>query len=176
MQTGQGLGGAYRDKLGSIYFILPEKDGHKNAELAVQQRSHREGKEAGQSLPLFGLPEAEGSTDRGRARTNGGPCAEEPCGTRQDPLLLSPVHVQVYHPAPDEPSCEPLFKTPGESTGDECDEPSGVDGGQPSALPDWRDRPLEVHPGGKSTLLLEEAGRGAVSSNHSGRTDAGSRS
>ena len=130
MQTGQGLGGAYRDKLGSIYFILPEKDGHKNAELAVQQRSHREGKEAGQGLPLFGLPEAEGSTDRGRARTNGGPCAEEPCGTRQDPLLLSPVHVQVYHPAPDEPSCEPLFKTPGKSTGDERDEPSGVKDGE----------------------------------------------
>ena len=31
MQTGQGLRGAYRDKLGSIYFILPEKDGHKDA-------------------------------------------------------------------------------------------------------------------------------------------------
>ena len=95
---------------------------------------------------------------------------------RQDPFLLSPVHVQVYHTAPDEPPCEPLLKTPGESTGDECDEPSGVDGGQPSALPDWRDRPLEVYTGGKSTLLLEEAGRGAVSSNDSGRTDAGSKS
>ena len=107
MQTGQGLGGGYRDKLGLIYFIIPGKDVHEDAELAVQQKNDRECKEAGQGLPLFRLPETEGCTDCGRARADGGPCAEEPCGMRYDPLLLSPVFVQVYHTAPDEPPCEP---------------------------------------------------------------------
>ena len=82
MQTSQGLRGAYRDKLGLIYFILPGKDGHEDAELAVQQRRGREGKEARQRLPLFGLLETEGCTDHGRAWADGGPCAEKPYGTR----------------------------------------------------------------------------------------------
>ena len=51
-----------------------------------------------------------------------------------------------------------------------------MDGGQHGALPDWGDRPLEVHVGGKSTLLLEEVGRRAVSSNDHGGTDADSKS
>ena len=41
------------------------------------------------------------------------------------------MHVQVYHTAPDQPPCESLLKTSGESAGDECDKPSGVDGGSP---------------------------------------------
>ena len=60
MQTGQGLGGAYRDKLGSIDFILPGKDGQEDAELAVQQRSHREGKEAGRAYICLGCQKQKG--------------------------------------------------------------------------------------------------------------------
>ena len=85
------------------------------------------------------------------------------------------MHVQVYNTAPDEPPSEPLLKTPAESMGDECDKPSGVDGGQPSPY-QIGETDLVKFTQEESTLLLEEAGRGAVSSNDSGGTDAGSKS